>query len=77
MIDFENYSNVLIISFRLQPKILNTSVQITVFFNSCISSADALVHILPAKDTPWGDCLIENTLSTCFLSIFFEIPEAV
>ena len=40
------------ISFRLQPKILNISVEITVFFNSCIGSADALVHILPAKDTP-------------------------
>ena len=39
-------------SFRLQPKILNTSVEITVFFNSCIGSADAFVHILPAKDTP-------------------------
>ena len=52
IIKSENYQNVLIISFRLQPKILNTSVEITVFFNSCIGSADALVHILPAKDTP-------------------------
>ena len=48
----ENYLNVLIISFRLQPKILNTSVEITVFLNSCIGSADALVHILPTKYTP-------------------------
>ena len=52
MIKSENYLNVFIISFRLQSKILNTSVEITVFFHSCISSADALVHILPAKDTP-------------------------
>ena len=52
MIKSENDSNVSNISFRLQPKILNTSVEITVFFNPCIGSADTLVHILPAKDTP-------------------------